>query len=122
MRDPTIAPSQAEACERAGVRPERPWPVACALVGNGVKAGRFPLYGGRFRPKPEKRDCGWVLYSEGPDLETAAKKEGFQVVEIRDLHERHREAWNHLALPPGWAFVLGPNGYEDVYRDSGLLE
>ena len=121
-RAPSIAPSQQEACARAGVRPERPWLFSRALVGKGVQPGRFPIRGGRFRPNPDKGDCGWVLFSEGPDMETAAKQEGFELVEIGQLHGRHREAWSHLALPPGWAFVLGPDGYEDVYRDPGLLE
>lgn len=27
----------------------------------------------------------------------------------------------YLALPPGWRFVIGADGYEDVWYDASLL-
>lgn len=121
-RAPTIAPSQAEACARAGARPERPWPFARALLGKGVVPGRFPVYGVRSRPRPDRRICGWSIWSAHADMERAVDAEGFEIVDVKDLYARHVEAWAHLALPPGWAFVLGPDGYEDVYQEPTALE
>lgn len=92
------------------------------LLGSGVVPGRFPIYGARTRPNADRGDCGWTIWSGDPDLEKASKVEEFDVVEVRALFDRHRPAWEHLALPPGWAFVLGPDGYEDVYEDPAALE
>jgi hypothetical protein len=45
----------------------------------------------------------------------AADTQTFTRVEVGGVYRRHRDAWDHLALPPGWAFVLGADGYRDVY-------
>jgi hypothetical protein len=121
-RPPSIAPSQAKACQRAGCRPERPWPFALLLLGKDVQPNRFPVYGVRARPRPDRRDCGWAIWSGDPDLERASRKHGFKRAEVQKVAERHRLAWEHLALAPGWTFVLGPDGYEDVYLDEAALE
>jgi len=48
----------------------------------------------------------------------AAKKEGFDIVDVGSLYDRHPRVWAYLALPTGWAFVLGAAGHEDVYQDT----
>jgi hypothetical protein len=45
----------------------------------------------------------------------------FQPIHASHLNDWCREAIPHLALPPGWRFVLAP-GHEDVWFDSELLE
>jgi hypothetical protein len=40
--------------------------------------------------------------------------------EVRVRYERNPEAWKRLALPPGWAFVLGPD-HEDLYQERDAL-
>ncbi len=47
---------------------------------------------------------------------------GFEIVDVANLKERSDDAWRCLALPPGWAFVLGPDGHEDLYEESDALD
>src|SRR5699024_9897606 len=114
----------AEVCARYGVRPERPYPAPFvrALVGRSLAEGTWPVYGGRRPPNAARGDCGWTLWAEQPDLADAEAAAGFEVLPVTELRQRHQEAWRHLALPPGWAFVLGPDGHADVYQDPSLLE
>lgn len=124
LRNPTIAPSQAEICERYGVRPQRPSPtpfVRC-LVGRSLADGVWPVFGGRSRPKPERSDSGWIIWAVHSDMQAAANADGFEVVPVTEVKARSEVAWRYLALPPGWAFVLGPDGFEDVYQDPELLQ
>ncbi len=121
-RMPTIASSQAEVCAKAGVKPERPWAFSRCLIGCCVQPGTWPIFATRGEPRPDRRDSGWTVWAGDPDMGVAAKKHGFDIVEVGQLFERHRAAWNHLALPPGWAFVLGDNGYVDVYQDPEILK
>lgn len=46
-------------------------------------------------------------------MEEAAAQDGFDVIEVAQVKGRSPVAWKYLALPPGWAFVLGEDGYED---------
>lgn len=123
-RDPTIAPSQAEVCARYGVRPHRPSPtpfVRC-LVGRSVADGVWPVFGVRSRPHPDRSDCGWSIWAVESDMQDVVDADGFEVVPVQEVKTRNRDAWRYLALPPGWAFVLGPDGFEDVYQDPDLLD
>lgn len=124
QRDPTIAPSQAEVCNRFGVRPERPSPTTAVrcILGRTVADGVWPLFGARWPPTPERADCGWAIWATHADMDEALEADGFDAVAITDVKARNETAWRYLALPPGWAFVLGPDGFEDVYQDPELLE
>jgi len=102
---------------RAGVRPHRPWVYAKCLVGRAVAADSPVVYGYRHAAEPERGDCGWSLWSSNADFDIATNEEGLDIVEVGSLHERHCVVWNHLALPPGWGFVLGADGYKDVFYD-----
>ncbi len=121
QRAPTISPKQAEACASVKARPERPWVFARMLLSKAVQPDVFPVHGVRFRPIPERGDCGWAIWGSEPDMGRAGEKEGFEIVETRALFDRHRPAWDLLALPPGWAFVLGPDGARDVYEAPDAL-
>jgi hypothetical protein len=119
-RDPTIDPGQAEVCARYNVRPHRPTPsplVRC-VIARSLTDGAWPVYGARGHPDPERADCGWTIWCDELDMSDAARLE---VVALPEVWDRNRSAWNYLALPPGWAFVIGPDGHEDVYEDPELL-
>ena len=121
-RLPTIAPAQAEVCERFAVRPERPWAFSRCVVGRSVAPGTWPLFGFRARPVPERHDCGWNIWAGHRDMRGAAEADGFEVVDVADVRTRNENASRYLALPPGWGFVLGADGDEDVYQDLDALE
>ena len=121
-RRPSIPPSQAAVCQRAGVGPQLPWAFSRCLVGRSVGDGSWPLYGGRSRPQPDKGDCGWTIWAGHPDIQQAAAADGFDVIEVQQVKGRSEVAWRYLALPPGWAFVVGDDGYSDVYEDPTTLE
>lgn len=77
----------------------------------------FPING--LRHLPHGDTTGWYLwggeeYSDDPDF-------------FVPLHIAHLEDWNpiilkYLALSPGHRFLIGENGYEDVWFDDTLLE
>lgn len=121
QRLPSIPPSQAATCRRAGVRPERPWTFSRILVDPAITPDADRVYGLRFPPNLDRRDCGWILWTGDPDLDRALEAGPFEVIEAGAVRARHQGAWEHLALPPGWAFVIGQDGYEDLYEDPDLL-
>lgn len=119
-RPPTIDPAQMAACVAHGVAPHRPWPFARCLLGDSVTPDSAPLYGIRARPKPDRGDCGWIVWTGPSDLGEASAA-GLAIVEVRALHRRCPAAWRLLALPPGHGFVVAP-GHEDVFTDPELLD
>ena len=123
-RDPTLPAEQAEVCARYRVRPERPapGPFSLALVGKTLFRDTWPVYGLRFRPNPERSDTGWSVWTGPADMDEAAKTDGFEQLPTGIIQELHEGAWAHLALPPGWGFVLYADGTTDVYQDPALLE
>lgn len=121
-RTPAIAPNQLEVCRDAGVRPERPWYFARCLIDRAASDGVWPLYGVRFKPRADRDDSGWSLWSRHPNMEDVVAEHGFDVIHIGDVRKRCGPSWRFLALPPGWGFVSGPDGYEDVFFDPELLE
>lgn len=124
LRPPTLPPEQAEVCARYGARPERPAPLpfSHALVGKTLFCDTWPVYGGRFRPDPDRNDTGWSVWTGHADMDDAASADGFERLPTDMIAGLHRGAWAHLALPPGWAFVLYEDGTSDVYQDPALLE
>ena len=116
-RAPSIAPSQADVCARAGVPPERPWTFARLLIDTAVDGDASPVYGYRSPPNRDRRDCGWAVWTGHADFDAAADAHSFEAIEVGQLHGRHFEAWKRLALPPGWGFVIAGDGYEDLFYD-----
>lgn len=124
LRPPSIDERQLAVCAEHDVLPHRPWPMALCLLGRTVTPeASGPLYGVRARPRPDRQDCGWAIWTGTQDMGVAAEADGFDVVEVGLLHRRAPAVWRLLALPPGFGFVIDPaEGYEDVFTDAGLLE
>ena len=78
--------------------------------------GRDPLNGMRLHP--EGGTCGWYVW--GGELSDAPHF--FQPLHVSHLSENCPSILPYLSLPPGWRFLLGANGYVDVWFDPGLLE
>ena len=123
IRDPAISPTQLDACAKLGVRPQRPLlvPFVQCLVSRNVTNDARPLYGARWPPNPERSDCGWIFWAGDPDIEVVDQAEGFDIVAVTQIKQRSDLAWKYLALPPGWAFVVGADNTEDAYQDPELL-
>lgn len=78
--------------------------------------GLYPINGLRHRPEGDTN--GWYIWA-GEDF---SDNENF----FLPLHTTHLQIWRpevipFLALPPGYRFLIGENGYEDVWFDESLL-
>ncbi len=76
----------------------------------------YPING--LRHPPEGDTNGWYIWAG----ETFSDDDNF----FQPLHTSHLQIWKpeitkFLALPPGYRFLLGENGYEDVWFDESLL-
>lgn len=117
-RLPTLSDAQFAVCKEKKVKPQRPWAFARALVGGSLQPDVWPVYGVRSQPRPDHGDCGWTFWTGDSDMSRAAKKSKFEIIEVQGLGARCPAVVPYLALPPGWAFVLGPDGYADVYENE----
>ena len=70
------------------------------------------------RHPPGSDTNGWYLWP-GENLST--DRDFFQPVHVEHLYESSPDVVPYLALPPGWRFLVAP-GYEDVWKDSALLD
>jgi len=85
-------------------------------VALNIKSGFLPIHG--LRHPPQNGTTGWYLwagdFSEESDF-------------FKPLHIKHLDDWTplvkkYLGLPPGWRFLIGQDGYEDVWFDESLLK
>ena len=114
-RLPTIPPSQAAVCARHELKPERPHPLSEVVVSKNLEPDLYPVYGWRTAPDPDGDSRGWIIWAGEQQLEDALERFGVERIAIGAMQRRHREAWKHLALPTGWAFVLSADGDHDVF-------
>ena len=77
--------------------------------------GKLPLNGLRHAPKGDA--CGWYIwsgdYSTDPDF--------FLPLHVEHAVSDSAQFVAYLGLAPGWRFLIGEDGYEDVWFDEGLL-
>jgi len=77
--------------------------------------GRLPLNG--FRHVPKGDSCGWYIwsgdYSADPDF--------FIPLHVEHAVSESAQFVAYLGLAPGWRFLIGEDGYEDVWFDESLL-
>ena len=77
--------------------------------------GVLPIHG--LRHSPEGDTCGWYIWSG----EYSDAADFFQPLHVHHLVVDHAAIASFLGLPAGWRFLIGENGYEDVWFDSELL-
>ena len=112
-----ISKSQKMICERYGAYICTPQPNSKVGVSiNLPDVNLFPING--LRHPPEGETSGWYIWA-GEDFSGDL---GF----FLPLHLWHLEEWRYetmkfLALPPGYRFLIGEGGYEDVWFDETLL-
>jgi hypothetical protein len=86
-------------------------------VSLNVKDILYPING--LRHPIEGETTGWYIWageelSEDPDF--------FVPLHVSHLVELCPEVLKYLGLAPGWRFLIGENGYEDVWEDKSLIE
>jgi hypothetical protein len=74
-----------------------------------------PIYG--LRIMPTDNTTGWYIcggpYSDAPDF--------YQPVCLSHLKERCPTVVKYLSLKPGFKFLIDRAGYEDVWKDPGII-
>ncbi|HFC8548897.1 TPA: hypothetical protein ACFRHE_000983 [Neisseria lactamica] len=83
---------------------------------NVKQANLYPINGLRHRPKGDTN--GWYIWAG----ENFSYNKNF----FLPLYTFHLQIWRpeiipFLTLPPGYRFLIGENGYEDVWFDELLL-
>lgn len=109
---PRLEPEQAAVFEGLEARPYPVHPASLVIIERELDQ-RLPLVGRRDEPDPSRRDSGWVILSARPEAgaeaEVEVEAERFGTMEAGGLRG-FAPVWAHLALPPGWGFVLPPGG------------
>lgn len=83
---------------------------------NTKDSSLYPING--LRHSPEGDTTGWYIWAG----EEFSDDENFFVpLHITHLSEWRPEVIKYLALSPGHRFLIGENGYEDVWFDETLL-
>ncbi|HMH32632.1 MAG TPA: hypothetical protein VK543_06355 [Puia sp.] len=82
-----------------------------------LKDGTYPING--LRHPIEGDTTGWYIwageqFSNDPDF--------FVPLRVAHLKEWRPEVLKYLGLAPGWRFLIGPYGYEDIWEDKSLLD
>ncbi len=76
----------------------------------------FPIHG--LRLHPENDTTGWYIWVG----EVFSEKADFFIpLHVEHLREWRPEILSFLGLPPGYRFLIGENGYEDVWFDETLI-
>lgn len=93
-------------------------PLAGSKLGISRAALRAvsPIHG--LRHAPGQGTSGWYIWSGDSSDDPAF---------FEPMHVGHAESGEmvfarYLALAPGWRFLLGEDGYQDVWFDRSLLE
>ncbi|WP_110057607.1 hypothetical protein [Chitinophaga sp. S165] len=108
---------QVNICEKYGAEfVEAPYFLLVGITKNVETRDLYPING--LRHPPEGETTGWYIwageeFSEDPDW--------FRPMHVAHLSDLKPEVLKYLALPPGYRFLIGENGYEDVWFDGKLL-
>jgi len=84
-------------------------------ISDAALRGVLPLHG--LRRAPEADTSGWYIwsgdYSENADF--------FVPIHVEHVLSEGMVFAQYLGLAPGWRFLIGEEGYEDVWFDKNLL-
>jgi len=121
MKQPTpeadiLQGQQIEICTRYGVMLCETALADTAGVSLNVSSIKMPING--LRHPISDGTSGWYIYA-GAAFEQ--EPDFFKPLHVQHLFEWRPTVLKYLGLPPGWRFLVGENGYEDVWFDSALL-
>lgn len=86
----------------------------CGLAKQTI--GSQPIYG--IRHPIEKGTTGWYIWCG----EYSADDNFYESLLTKHIEDYLPEVLPYLSLPPGYAFVIDKDGYEDVWFDSKYLQ
>lgn len=103
-------------CEKYGVIPcISPIDFKVGVSLSLIDSSKYPIHG--LRHPIEGDASGWYIwageYSEDTDF--------FKPLHTWHLEAKKPELLKYLGLPPGYRFLLGEEGYVDVWFDESLL-
>ena len=77
--------------------------------------GVLPIHG--LRHRPERGTSGWYVWSGdySPD------ESFFMPLHVAHVLSEQVAFSKYLGLAPGWRFLMGEGGYEDVWFDADLI-
>jgi len=78
--------------------------------------GKLPLNG--LRHVPNGDTCGWYIWSG----DYSADPGFFLPLHVEHVVSEFAQFVTYLGLPPGWRFMIGEGGYEDVWFDENLKD
>ncbi|MGD2117141.1 MAG: hypothetical protein PVG66_02175 [Chromatiales bacterium] len=107
--------AQQAVCEKFGVKPQAP--MNGSKLGIALSTlGSTPING--LRHEEENGTNGWYIWC-GAELSEEA--DFFSPLHVEHVSEYLPQVVPYLCLPPGYRFLIDPNGYEDVWFDEGLV-
>ena len=111
-----VVKEQKALCERYGAEYVRSSLASKLGISEEALSGALPIHGLRHSPKADT--SGWYIwagdYKEDADF--------FEPLHVGHAISKPMIFVRYLGLAPGWRFLIGENGYEDVWFDAGLLE
>lgn len=78
--------------------------------------GVFPIHG--LRHRPEDGTSGWFIWSG----EYSEAEDFFMPMHVEHVMSVEMAFSRCLGLAPGWRFLIGEDGYEDIWFDPELLD
>lgn len=110
-----VVTEQRELCAKYGAEYLRSSLASKIGISAEALSGILPIHG--LRHSPKGNTSGWYIwsgeYSEDPDF--------FSPLHVEHAISESAIFAQYLGLAPGWRFLIGENGYEDVWFDPGLL-
>lgn len=112
----SITKNQLALCEKYGAEYLSPNLTSKLGISRGALEGILPLHG--IRHMPNGGLSGWYIWSG----DYSKDNDFFEALHVVHAFCEHTLFSRYLGLAPGWRFLIGENGYEDVWFDSSLLE
>lgn len=85
-------------------------------LSKGFDKTKLPING--LRHPGQGDSSGWFIWTG----ELSDKEDFFQPQHAKHILKLSPEIVPYLALPAGWRFLIGDNGYVDVWYDESLLQ
>lgn len=113
-----ISSEQHLICKRYSVLPfDAPFEQKVGIALNVKIENLYPING--LRHLPEGDTTGWYIWA-GDDFSNSP--DFFVPLHVEHILHWRPEILKYLALPPGYRFLLGKDGYEDIWFDESLLD